>query len=374
MIQTIQAKPLVFLVLMTISISATPSVAYAKTVFIEHKVKSKDGTLLVSSQGSYGWGQKDIGPVIVKDKDGAVLHSLTGFRDIVHALAISADKTTIAAAAESIFIWDIRSGKLLQKCAVNNNALIDAIALSQDSSILAIHESGQSSVEYWDLPKGSKILSVPDKRIPLYLKSLVFHSPGHKSLSFTPNDRRAKKSFVLPWPFPTTVNSSPPKKYSDKRIWAQLTGNNLCASYQGLAQLAKTPKLALSFIKRSLPTLFPKMPNKDFIALLEKLDSDDFELREATSQKLTNWVHLRALQALDLTGRSVESRFRIRKILLTEHPYPARSSAELKLARCLQLLEELNDTEARTILKSIPTARARGMFNRLRLSKIKDQK
>lgn len=359
--------------LTTFLILVSPSVGEAKTVFIERRVQSKDGTLKVSSKGTYGWGQRHSSPILVRGKDGQLLQALTGFRDIVYALAISSDNTMIAAAAEAVFIWDSKSGRLLQKCAAGKGSMIDALALSPDTCILAVHRAGETKIHYWDLPSGQKIGTVQDKRIPANLKSLAF-SGRSRSLSFFTRDHKPNTDPRLPWPFLAQEKRSLIEKPDDKRRWATLAGKNLERAYQHLDCLAQSPDLALPFIERTLHRIFPKNPPGTFQDLLTRLDAAQDKERELARKELAHWKYLKALQSLDLSQRSVESRYRIREILVTEIAYPAKSVDELLLARCLQLLELIASPAAEKILGTISTARPRATLLRLQSLKKKAKK
>ncbi|MDF1664610.1 MAG: hypothetical protein P1V97_22820 [Planctomycetota bacterium] len=369
MSQRIGLKPSIVLGLSSaLAFLFAPGISEAKTVHIERTVQSTDGEFVISCEGSYGSGQRDVSPILVKGKDGKVIQSLTGFQDIVYALAVSSDNTMVAAAAESVFIWDLKSGRLLQKCAPGQGLTIDAIALSPNNCVLAVHRSSERRIHYWDLPSGQKIKSIHDQKIPTYLRALSFAKQS-KSLSFTTHDSKPKVQVVIPWPFSSQGSLSLTGKRKDKVIWTQLLGKDYEKSYQLLERLAKTPNSTLAFIKRSLPQVFPVVPPESFQDLLTRLDSDDYEKREFASRKLTNWKYFKALQSLDLSQRSIESRYRITKILVTEFPFPAKTTEALQLARCLQLLEKINSQEALKILKTIPTARPQRTAQRMQLSK-----
>jgi uncharacterized caspase-like protein len=106
-----------------------------------------DGNTLASVSGSN---------VEIRDlRTKETVHVLRGHTDVVHAIALSPDGTTLAtgAADKVINIWDIQTGQLLQTLE-GHAGVIWSLAFTPDGQTLA-SGGGDSTLRLWDLKTGT---------------------------------------------------------------------------------------------------------------------------------------------------------------------------------------------------------------------------
>lgn len=350
--QALQKTTRVLLASLTAFALLSPGISEAKTVLVERSARSKDGQLVVSSRGYYGWGGRESEPLQVKDKKGKRLFTLTGYEDILYSLAISDNQRFVAGAGDCVYVWDLKSKRKILNFGSTQGTKIDALAFSGNLSFLALHRSNHREIELWDLPTAKRIKVLKDKGIPRYLKDLHFHKEQNQ-LRLVEYQTKKKAPLTIRFTFAASEKGQGPKR-SDEQLWKSLLSRDLSKTYQELAYLQQDKQRALRLIRGALPTIFPPKPPRAFAKLLKALDSESFEERERASQELKDWRYFLALKALDLSKESVEARFRIKRLLKREQTLFAATKSELKLARCQSILSQMKDAEAQKLLQSIP--------------------
>ncbi|MGE3804822.1 MAG: PQQ-binding-like beta-propeller repeat protein [Gemmataceae bacterium] len=142
-------------------------------------------------------------------------------------------------------------------------------------------------------------------------------------------------------------------------LWSSLEKDDAVAAYRALAVLQASPRKSVAFLTTRL------QPSKDatqdrIYALVDKLDDEDFEVRERASVELAK-LGASAVSALEDMRRqpgSLEAQRRIDRLLDTikERPPPPPlflQGDDLRNVRAVHLLERIGSPEARSLLERL---------------------
>jgi WD40 repeat protein len=90
-------------------------------------------------------------------ENGQFLHTLAGHSDVVNALAIAPNNSTVVSASDdkTIRIWDIDTGKELRTLTGHTQA-INAVAITPDNSTV-VSASDDKTIKIWDLDTGKEL-------------------------------------------------------------------------------------------------------------------------------------------------------------------------------------------------------------------------
>jgi hypothetical protein len=136
-----------------------------------------------------------------------------------------------------------------------------------------------------------------------------------------------------------------------EKAWHHLGGDEARRAFQAIWILATSAESAVAKARKELQPIQP-VDGKQIAQFIRDLDSDQFAVREKAEGELKKagdqaWPALR--KAITAPG-SPERKARARRLLdLQFNP----RSERLRLLRCLELLEHINNAEARSLLQTL---------------------
>jgi hypothetical protein len=158
-----------------------------------------------------------------------------------------------------------------------------------------------------------------------------------------------------------------------ERVWDELAAPDAVKAFDGMQRLLADPRQAVAFLQKHLKVATPVDTTK-LAKWISELDSKKFPVREQAMRELEKLGDLAvpALTRLLSAPPSVEARRRAEKILekLTSL---SLSPDELRIVRALEVLEKLDNAEAREVLTgltkgaegALPTREARAALARM---------
>ncbi len=234
-----------------------------------------------------------------------------------------------------IEVWEPYTGKLRRRLADVTDSL-STLTITPDGKRIA---SGYSNgaVRIWDVASGEQAASLEGHRG--YITSLAF-SPDNELLG-----SGSVNTTILLWKMPAPAKAAEPAL---EKCWDDMREADAKSAYSAMLNLAGNPAKALPFLERKLRALnLDRVPQ-----LLADLDSDDFNIREQTSQKLAgmgNKVRQAVTEALKATA-SPEIKHRC-EALLEKMGKDKMQPEQLRTERVLETFQMIGTPEARKLLK-----------------------
>jgi Tol biopolymer transport system component len=137
-----------------------------------------------------------------------------------------------------------------------------------------------------------------------------------------------------------------------EQSWADLGSGDAKQAFQAMCRLAAAPEQSAALLRKELKPA-PIIEEKEIAALLDKLSSDDFQVREQATEELTK-IGERALPAMKKAlagGVALEARKRLERVV---EQVAAQSSAPLlRILRAIEVLEHMDRAESRDILHAL---------------------
>jgi WD40 repeat protein len=226
----------------------------------------------------------------------------------------------------------------------------DFVDFSRDGRLLTTID--KDSLHIWNVATGDEHFH---RKWPENFAHDSYGAPA-SSLAFLPNGRGVVTGMddgtILIWDVPARRQPAHPRKLESlETLWTALAGEARKA-HVAVYALAETPAATVPFLADRLkPTA--GIDAKLLAKLLADIDSDQFSLREAAQQQLTQ---LRddiepALRRFLDSKPTLEARRRIEAILATPRPVPP--TATLRELRCIRVLEAIGTAEARQLLRKL---------------------
>jgi WD40 repeat protein len=253
--------------------------------------------------------------------------------------------TRVSTKMEGIQIWDAATGRALRLLSTN---WVGFLSFSPDGRYLAAADLRE--LRLWELATTKVVLrhKAHEKRRGNFgesFASCLAYAPDGRTLATGHPDSTVLIWNLVPSVRPATAEDLP-------RLWDDLIGSDAGRAYAASWRLAEVPKEATSFLRERLRPAIAATAEQTR-PLLADLDSDDFQKREAASARLLE-LGDRAEKNLKeaLKARpSLEMRRRLENLLRTLAEAP--SGETLRALRAMAVLERIDTSEARQVLKSL---------------------
>jgi dipeptidyl aminopeptidase/acylaminoacyl peptidase len=247
-------------------------------------------------------------------------------------------------------LWEVASGKPLCEPFARDHYFSD-VALSPDSRAFLVASKerkagdtfGPPAVQLWDAvtlqPVGKPL---PDQNAP------AFH-PGGKIIATGGEDgviHLWDLSFRPGRPKVVKVDSLDP-------LWDDLAGEDAARAYRAAATLAAVPDKAVPFLGQRLKSAKP-LDAKRLHKLIADLDDELFETRENAEKELAaTGKSAEPVLRAELEKRPpLEVEMRLKRILEAGGT-GALTADQLRILRCVRVLEDIGSDEARRVLREL---------------------
>jgi hypothetical protein len=297
-------------------------------------------------------------------------------------------------------LWDLESGQLIREFRRDENAP-GSLVFSPDGRWLVSAATGDTPLQLWNVADGSLIRQLGQQDIgrSWYASSPVAFSPqgkllaaatrageivlwelatgqplerfrGHAkeitSLAFSPDGRRllsaSEDTTMLLWQLAGSAAAGTSgghlgSPYLDAeqlaRLWSELASADAVVAHRAMQQLAVAPAQAVELFRARLKP-GPPLDRDQLPGLIDRLRSGDVTERFAAARRLKQFGRQAApalLVALHAES-SAAARRELEAVLAAVGQYPV-AAGELRRARSLRMLEQLEIPEARRLLDSL---------------------
>ncbi len=278
----------------------------------------------------------------------------------VNWIALAADGRSLAVATmgRSVYLWELATGQT--RLILKNAGYVTRLAFSPDGRLLAAANSGTHSQEggsILDNRDAVALLRVADGKV---VHRFAGQSGGVNCLGFSPDGRTLASggadTTTLVWSVPERASYEgktkdlTPSELSE--AWKAL-GGSAEEAHRAMGRLVSKPTATVPFLREHLEPVVA-VPAERVLPLVKKLDSDQFEEREAAAAELRK-LGTGAVPVLRKAlgeNPSVELRRRL-EMLLEEAGDSLASPARLRAMRAIEVLERINDAEARALVKRL---------------------
>jgi WD40 repeat protein len=304
----------------------------------------------------------------------------------IKCLAFSADGKMLACSMgreETVQMWDVTSGKMLRRLEAARFVPALAFCLDRQSPPLRSDER-ELVLRLWGPISGDgKLLAVPESAglhkggsASLYEVSTgkrAVQLRGHRGsvtrFAFSTDGKRLASAgldgTVLVWDLRELFREERPgarriQARELERLWSDLEADDAVRGQRAVWSLIDSPGQAVALLRRLRPV--PLVTVERFRRLLAELDDEAFEVRQKATANLEE-----AGEAVEAPLRralkerlSLEARLRVERLL--EKQDVAHSKERwLRIARAVQVLEQVGNPEARQVLAvlagGVPKAR-----------------
>jgi hypothetical protein len=212
--------------------------------------------------------------------------------------------------------------------------------------------AGHERLVVVDLATGKTILTRP---APEFLRQ-----PGnfaHGGIAFAPNGRTVATGngdgTILFWDVPPITNVEGEKTKEEAELWDDLASESPAKAYAAVWRLRRYPEEAARLLRNQLPPA-NRPTDAEVRAWIGKLDSDQFDEREAASKQLREAGRgvENALRRALKGGPSPEQKRRIAELLdFPELDTKSVKGEDLRAVRAVAVLEAIHTTSARQLLE-----------------------
>jgi dipeptidyl aminopeptidase/acylaminoacyl peptidase len=303
---------------------------------------SPNGKMLVS-------GAKDRSVRLWDVESGKEISRHREHRGWVFAVAFAPDGQCVASAGrdQTIILWDVIAERLLLRLQDFDGAFF-SVVYSPEGRILAAG-SKDHKLHFWDLASGKP------------LPSAEGHKDNVLSLSFTKDGKilasGCEDGTAFIWDAAALPRWEKPQQDLDAkdldRLWRELAGDDIAASYRAWQLLAAHPKQATAFFEARVPKLL-SLDEPRLAKLVADLDSDDFAVRGKATEELVGGNELveKALRkVLKEKTLALEAKRRLEQIIDTMGNRPAGDERR-RCQMALEVLERIGSADAKQVLKA----------------------
>lgn len=246
---------------------------------------------------------------------------------------------------DPVRVWNV--GRMKQAGEFPCDGSAASVAYSPAGDLLASVSHG-GALQVWETASGAELLRLEDER-PNKAHAARF-SPDGSILASAMAD-----GTVLVWGLRPLRWSAPREPLSDRelgRLWEQLSGK-APEAYQAALTLS-ADKGAVAFLGKRLRRVEPETEKK-IQQLIDALDSDDFDKRQAASAALAKLGGQAeaALRKEEANPRSQETRKRLQPLLLALDSCFETDPATLRDVRAIGVLRRIATAEAKAILLEV---------------------
>jgi RNA polymerase sigma factor (sigma-70 family) len=269
-------------------------------------------------------------------------------REILTAVSADGQLAAVTAADGPLVVWELESKRAVLKIdkaagqpkrlAFSPNGLYLALCASEDYHA---SPSGSKAVEILEIATG-KVVS----------KYQLPATTNVVSVGFSPNGRRLATGLsdttILIWDVNLPLRAQAAGTLEDH--WTTLAGDDAAFAWRTIATMQDTPTATVQFLKKRLQ---PKeVDRKLLMQLIADLDSDQFAVRDAATQKLKQFgPEVAVIYSEVLAGNpSLELRRRL-EALQANIKETMRTSDVLRGVRAVAVLESIGTPDARQLLE-----------------------
>ncbi|MEZ6119044.1 MAG: WD40 repeat domain-containing protein [Pirellulaceae bacterium] len=121
---------------------------------------------------------------------GKLAKTLSGHRDVIYAMALSPNQTTLATGSydRNILLWDVQTGQIVRELSGHNGAIYD-LAFSPDGQVL-VSASADATVKVWSVATGERLDTLSQ---PLKEQYSVDISPDGQHIIAAGEDNRIRQ-------------------------------------------------------------------------------------------------------------------------------------------------------------------------------------
>lgn len=276
------------------------------------------------------------------------------------ALEFSRDGRFLFAANSdtTVTIWEIARGQLAR--VLSGHARVpDALAISPGGRVIASAGTYSGTrlpgevhhIRFWDIATGQQVSTLSGHKEDV--GSLAF-SPDGKLLAAGMQDTTA-----LVWEVPEAARiagfeQQPLTETEAVMLWEELASPSAEQGQKAVVRLAQDTKTTLALAEKKLqPIVVP--PAKEIQALIQELEADEFEKREAATTKLAAFGNAIAGQLKEAAEKSevAEIRLRCNELLDKAGKRFEQSGPMLQQTRAVQLLEWIGTPDAVALVKKL---------------------
>ena len=270
---------------------------------------------------------------------------LTGSSGAVACLVFSPDGRWLAAAGneEIVRLWDVQTGEL-RRALTGHTEGIRALAFSPDGKRLASGSADQTVI-LWDVATGEPLRRLEGHRGTV--QTLAFAADGKRLVSVS------EDTTALVWDLATPPRPKPLATVRPlEALWADL-GRDARTAFAANRALADQPFEAVSFLSEKLLPVTTADPAV-IARLIKDLDSRRFPAREQAMHQLAQLGgQAEAALRKTLSSRPSAEVAKRLKELLARLERPTLSPRELRAARALELLEQIDAPGSRRLLRVV---------------------
>lgn len=285
------------------------------------------------------------------------------WRDLQPALVFSPNGRILASVdgKGAINLHEAASGKLLCLIPKLGEGKPAPMAFSPDGRVLAV---GLSSFDCDSITQKKRINKI--QLWELASRSVRWECTGHEgdttALAFSEDGKLLASggmdSTTLLWDI--TGRKLQPRLTAEKaeKLWHELASASAPRAYQALLSLTAAPPDAIAMLRAKLQPVEPAPDDKELRRLVSTLDSQRFAERDTAAAKLkeAGTAALPILREVSRKSDSPEQRQRAQKIM-DEIEKPALLAPDVRSARALEVLENINSREAREIVRRLAHGR-----------------
>jgi len=250
---------------------------------------------------------------------------------------------------ETICVWEAATGKEVAKLPIGR---VEHLALAVDGRTLVTADA--VALRLWDLASGKQrhTIAFPEdyRAASGEITNGLFLSPDGLHATTALED-----CTMLVWALPPRTHPAPAPLTDQEadRLWNDLATEDATRAYAAVWKLADSPVAAVALLGKQLQPVAAADAEK-VRRHQRDLDSENFAVREAASQALTQMGSLVATDLYEAmkANPSAEARRRIEEVLGKLSSGPLSRETQRRL-RAIQVLAQIGSRESRQVLEAM---------------------